>query len=263
MLEAYRKHRVVYSIAIACVLAIGFILPTEVAGWAPIAHFQCETDGDPVASYSAWVPAALVISPFGGLAWNNGTVPAGPLSSFPSGATFFKETASNGSAVWSGFGATVNVTPLVNQTVWGPGSNARCTQPYTLSFRYYGGVALGFPLVPAGNWTVLAEPRTLGSTPFPGTLNLTVSVGFGSGNTSGISTCGRLAQWSTPFQSTSIVVDVPFEAGGHSFNLRSALPFTEQFHYWFPANFGTWQVDNLSAPGGPSGGWAFSYSPCP
>jgi len=35
--------------------------------------------------------------------------------------------------------------------------------------------------------------------------------------------------------------------------------YTATWSYWFPPDFGTWQIDNLSAPGGPGGGWAFNF----
>ncbi|MGC2034334.1 MAG: hypothetical protein WA761_02675 [Thermoplasmata archaeon] len=57
-------------------------------------------------------------------------------------------------------------------------------------------------------------------------------------------------------------VKLLFTENEQNFSVPYVLPFTEQYTYTFPANFGTWQVDNLSAPGGPGGGWAFSYSPC-
>jgi hypothetical protein len=61
----------------------------------------------------------------------------------------------------------------------------------------------------------------------------------------------RLTVW-FPVSLSDRTVQVPF-----------IIPVTESYHYTFPANFGIWEVDNLSAPGGPGGGWAFSYEPCP
>jgi len=68
---------------------------------------------------------------------------------------------------------------------------------------------------------------------------------------------------SLPVRTLGLSVSFRIDLGNQSFWIATELPFTEQYHYSFPANFGTWQVDNLSAPGGSGGGWAFSYSPCP
>jgi hypothetical protein len=80
--------------------------------------------------------------------------------------------------------------------------------------------------------------------------------------TTQISTCG-LATVSRTAVSNQFVVGVPFTYQGESHVVNATLFEQTSYHYEFPANDGTWAIDNLSAPGGPGGGWAFSYlGPC-
>jgi len=85
---------------------------------------------------------------------------------------------------------------------------------------------------------------------------------FAVANRGNVSTCGTSAQNLLTF-ATSVAVRIPFSVGNQNYTLAYTIPFLLSYHYLFPGNFGTWQIDNLSAPGGPGGGWAFSYSPCP
>ncbi len=77
-----------------------------------------------------------------------------------------------------------------------------------------------------------------------------------------ISTCGSGARVR---HVTSHHIDIGLElnATGLPRVLNVTVNITTWYVYTFPANTGIWEVDNLSAPGGPGGGWAFSYSPCP
>jgi hypothetical protein len=77
-----------------------------------------------------------------------------------------------------------------------------------------------------------------------------------------ISTCGAVTAI-RGLTSTHITVGIPFVYQGVSHVAYTILDITTHYRYVFPANGGIWAVDNLSAPGGPGGGWAFSYSPCP
>jgi hypothetical protein len=77
-----------------------------------------------------------------------------------------------------------------------------------------------------------------------------------------VSTCGTNSSVQT-VTSNHIRVGVEFQYAGNSHVINITLSESTSYKYVFPANTGTWKVDNLSAPGGPGGGWAFSYSPCP
>ena len=76
-----------------------------------------------------------------------------------------------------------------------------------------------------------------------------------------ISTCGSGARVR---HVTSHHIDIGLElhATGLPRVLNVTVNVTTWYVYTFPANTGVWEVDNLSAPGGPGGGWAFSYAPC-
>jgi hypothetical protein len=78
-----------------------------------------------------------------------------------------------------------------------------------------------------------------------------------------VSTCGSstASLWVT---SHYLTLWYRFSTGQGSATVSFTAPESGAgFHYSFPADFGMWQVDNLSSPGGPGGGWAFSYAPCP
>jgi hypothetical protein len=81
-------------------------------------------------------------------------------------------------------------------------------------------------------------------------------------HTEAISTCGGRAVVRNA-TSSHLTVGVPVPTPSGLQTLDYVLNISTSYTYTFPANGGEWEVDNLSAPGGPGGGWAFSYSPCP
>lgn len=245
------------AIAVATVV---LVLPTLLGGWAPLLHYACVHEEGSAVTLYAWVPALMINSPYGGEAFGNGTVPPGPLS--PSGQGLVYELGeANGSAAWAGFRAEFNVSRVENQTLWGAGQDVRCKSPFSASASYWGDIVLGGPLLGSGNISDSGEPTSLNHWTYPGDVNLTVSNGFTGNNSRSISTCGKPAAMN--FTSSSrFIVEIPVLLGGVEYSLPYVLPIQESFHYVFPSDFGTWQVDNLSAPGGPGGGWAFSYTPC-
>jgi hypothetical protein len=256
-----RRRATVVTVIVACAVVAGLFLPTFLGGWAPIVHFACRTTGPPVKSAYAWIPALLLNSPFGGEAFGNGTVLPGPLSMLGFG-TVYGLGEKNGDAAWAGFRAEINVSAESNVTLWGPGQDSRCAGPYQVAIQYWGGGVLGGLLLGEGNVSDESEPTSLGHWTYPGDINVTIANGYKVSTSREISTCGATAAQNYT-SSTYLRVIVPVTVGGVAYSLPYVLPIEEGFHYLFPAKFGTWQVDNLSAPGGPGGGWAFSYSPCP
>lgn len=257
------SKRQIYATIVGITVAtcVALLLPPVVAGWGPIYHFGCVLGTTPSEQTYAWIPGLMANSPFGGVVWANGTVPPGPLSPRGLGTGFEVETM-NGRATWSGFRAEINVTKQSNETLIGPGSNKRCSEPYFVSIHYWGGIDLGFVLLGAGNESDANEPSTLGVWSDPGDINVSIDNGYSIQNAGNISTCG-LSNSSTFSVSSHFDVAIPVDLARGAFSVVYSLPFVEQFHYIFPADFGVWQIDNLSAPGGPGGGWAFSYSACP
>jgi len=247
-----RRWLVVWALC-GSVLALGLFLPTLVGSWAPVVHSACQA-GPRVLFETAQVPALLINSPYGGHAWANVTFP----STFLPGGLFQMGSQSwNGSTSWSGFQSNVSVYGTLNETVWGPGPNVRCTQPYFVSLAPIGNPSLGIWILGPGNTSDHQEPNVL----FVGGT-ITFSNGFQAPNEPDVSTCGGSSQ-SISMSSYSLTLWVSFQSDGGNRSAPVQLPIVvTTFHYWFPSDFGIWQIENLSAPGGPGGGWAFSYSPC-
>ncbi|HTW55959.1 MAG TPA: hypothetical protein VMG36_05895 [Thermoplasmata archaeon] len=202
------------------------------------------------------LPALLLNSPFGGKAWANVSLPAGFVPGDLTGVGTLDE---NGGADWAGFQSNVSVYSVANETRWGAGPNARCSSPFEVDLVPIGNPSEGLTILNPGNVSDSLEPRVL----FPGTSNsIYFSNGFESANMANISTCGE-SGWSTNISSNRLTLEVQTETGGKNFTAAFQLPIVRAvYHYWFPAN-GTWNIDNLSEVGGPGGGWAFSYAPCP
>ena len=264
-----RRRWIAVAGVVAVVVVVGLAVPTWVGGWAPIAHWTCQPDSE-VFTRIAWAPLSLANSPYGGFAFVNATVPSGPFGSTTPG--LHVGGGEKNGTVWGGFWQVIaEVSPLQNQTVWGPGTNLRCAAPFTVRL-----LTVGRPQVYTGeifNWHggPLFGPNSTSDSSEPTSYNLSSSAngsslyfsnGFYSANAQNVSTCGGRAQ-SIPVQSSQFTVWVPYSSSGKSTAIPFTIPSLQRFSYSFPANFGTWQVDNLSAPGGPGGGWAFSYSPCP
>jgi hypothetical protein len=76
-----------------------------------------------------------------------------------------------------------------------------------------------------------------------------------------VDTCGA-GQERLGLASTHLSITIPVEIDGQGIPISTTVNVLSNYTYTFPANGGVWAVDNLSAPGGPGGGWAFSYTPC-
>jgi hypothetical protein len=267
-----RRRKVsVFTTVAACAVVAGLFLPTAITTWAPAVHLTCQrgTEAGELANY--YIPAVLVNSPYGGSAWGNGTIPsASPLAarraSPPVTAIAFGTGSLNGETESAFFTLNVSFDRLSNSTQLGPGPNNRCSQPFGVSFAAPSIYAeVGASIQGPNNTTDLNEPHV--AILFKGTLDAFPSLLFDNSYTASnappVSTCGRPSQ-SLPLVAVGhLQVWFPVTIEGANYTIPYELSIVQTFHYIFPANFGTWQVDNLSAPGGPGGGWAFSYSPCP
>jgi hypothetical protein len=171
---------------------------------------------------------------------------------------------SNGTAGTVAFLANVSLFQVHNETVWGPGQNVHCTSPYAvirLPPPANGAISSVIPtpsrlsdVNESDNVSILHTPSNL-STVFY------FDNGFSSPNMAPVTTCGAAGE-NLSSTSTRLSAGVPFNISGHVVVTPLTLNFAQKFWYDFPPNFGTWQIDNLSEPGGPGGGWAFSYAPC-
>ncbi len=266
------RTRVAVALGVVAGVVLSFV-SFATTGGGILTHTTCEV-GSPVANLTdVWIPAVLVNSPFGGNAsgtgvmdWNfpgawNGPPPA-PGQTLRTG---WGTRALNGTTLGAFFTVSLSVLEVRSVTRAGPGLNLPCTTPVQLKLQSpqtYGGA--GAEVTTISNLTDAGEADN--ATLFPGLSGSTRSPtffvnGFTRANMNEISTCGK-AEQSLPVITQGLGVTFHVTAANQTYLIPDALPFTEVFSYTFPADFGTWEVDNLSEPGGPGGGWAFSYSPC-
>jgi hypothetical protein len=249
--------------SIAVVLAL-IVASTWVGGWGALAHQSCVSSGI-VSSQFVWLPTILVNSPYGGSASGNASFPPGFIRGWPFSGNGMSGP-SNGSVGGAFLHVEINVTEDHNETVWGPGANDHCGQNFAMasSISFNGSSVYSGVLGNRGNSSDVDEPHGYNFT-FPSTPSDSTPYfdnGFTQSNEVGVTTCGTGPE-SLPMRSPGFTVWLTFAVHGELTVAPYTLPFPQVYHYYFPGDFGTWQVDNLSAPGGPGGGWAFSYSPCP
>jgi hypothetical protein len=264
----YRKPvflaTVVVIVALICVFT-----PTYFAGWAPAVHWTCSPVGE-VSTQIAWAPLSLANSPYGGFVFVNATVPPGLFG--PATPGMLVGGGETNGTVWGAFWLVIaKVSTLENETVWGPGVNLRCTSPFAVSLitasqgQVYTGEIFnwpGGPLFGPNSTSDSSEPTSYNLSSSANGSSLYFSNGFHAANAQNVSTCDGVVR-SFPVRSSRFTVRVPFSSGARNYTVPFTMPSLQTFHHVFPANFGTWQVDNLSAPGGPGGGWAFNYvGPC-
>ena len=119
----------------------------------------------------------------------------------------------------------------------------------------------GEPLQGPGNTSNANEPTTFsfGVVPVPSTV---FANGFINADRPPVSTCGGPDQ-ELNFSSASfdIYLTVPSPSGDVTTTVD--IESTESYTYFFPANSGTWLVDDLQENSGLQGpGLAFSWQPC-
>lgn len=263
-----RRRSAVIGVIVATVAIVALITPTYLAGWAPLAHWTCSLTGQ-TSTQVDWVPISLANSPYGGTVFVNASVPSGPFGSgTPPLLAGGGET--NGT-VWGAFWEVeVTVWRQENTTTWGPGPNVRCSGAYSVSLLsatppqiYTGEIFdwVGGPIFGPNSTTDHSEPTVYNLSSGSNASSLGFSNGFSLANAPSVTTCGSGPQ-SIAVRSSGLTVRIFNETNGAEYLISMAMPTTQIFHYTFPGDFGTWQIDNLSVPGGPGGGWAFSYAPC-
>ncbi len=243
-------------------------------GGGILTHTTCEVGSRLANLTDAWIPAVLVNSPFGGNAsgvgimnWDfpgawNGPPPA-PGQALKVG---MGTGAMNGTTGGAFFTVSISVLESRTATRAGPGMNLPCTAAVQLELQApqtYAEAGAGVTTV--SNLTDAGEADN--ATLFAG-LNGSIQSpaffenGFTRANMNEISTCGQPGQ-TIPATMQGLSATFHVNAINQTYLIPDTLPFTEVFSYTFPGDFGTWQIDNLSAPGGPGGGWAFNFAgPC-
>jgi hypothetical protein len=242
-------------------------------GGGILTHTTCEVGSRVAYPNDTWIPAVLVNSPFGGNASGMGIMnwdfPGAWNGPPPAPGQTLKVGMGTGDLNGTAGGAffTVSLSVFQSRTVTqaGPGMNLPCTASVQLDLQAPQTYAeAGARVTTVSNLTDAGEADN--ATLFAG-LNGSIQSpaffdnGFTRANTNEISTCGQQGK-TVPAAMQGLGVTFHVAAINQTYLIPETLPFTEVFSYTFPGDFGNWQVDNLSEPGGPGGGWAFSYSPC-
>jgi len=223
------------------------VLPAISGRIDPFVHTQCEKQLV-ATEVDRWIPAALVNSPYGGWGYGQG---------HGWGATVLNGTA----AALMLEGSEAELFTTHNASLAGVGPDSPCTGRYLASLpdqNYYGGTA-GF-INKTSNLTDRGEAGTFDVYGDASNLSKVVyfSNAFDSANAPNVTTCGggRTVRSVLTYHDS---IDLPFDVNGTQFIAPYELTWAQNFTYEFPANFGTWAVDDLSAAGGPGGGWAFDF----
>lgn len=246
---------------VAAALVIGVVLgvfvpvlglnPTSL----PFEHRVCVQTSGGLASTTVWVPELLVNSPYGGSA-NGSNNQEGIVT-----------PTVNGAAYWLGDLENLSISVYTNDTSYGAGPDQPCASSYRVQLQAVGLSAAGFPIMGPGNLSDLNEPHQVNLSvvwdpPVSGIV--TFNNGFSRANSAAIDTCAGTPVEVTS-QSSYLTLFATFRSGESNVTIPFNSPYpygSEHFHYWFPGG-GIWEVDNLSAAGGPGGGLAFSYEACP
>ena len=238
----------------------------SLAGILPHAVVDCGP-AEEVSSTYTFMPAAIPNSPFGGNSSGEGILPFGfPGFSLPYGeAIGFGTGAVNGTTGIVFFSTEVVINLLQNSSRWGYGNSSPCTERFSVGTQPNGDVGPATYYVPVpSNTSDVGEAVTVNlSAIYAGPPSVpTWNNSFYSDNFGVVNTCGGGPAIHT-VRTFGLNLTFNVRWNNESFAISDTLPFVEEFYYKFPADFGSWEVDNLSAPGGPGGGWAFDYlGPC-
>ncbi len=247
---------VLLALVVASLLITGIAVIPLVVGsaWSLLGHYVCGP-GPAIAREELWTPVVLVNSPYGGSA--NGT------GKYPIPGGWWSETvgAVNGSATAALALETWNVSPSLRVLVAGPGPNAVCTG--YLATGTMDGMYENTALQPNGTTSDAGQPTSIvRADPYANSYD---SVRFHNGYSEqdlSVTTCGT-SSIVLGTRATSISIEVPFIKDGSTLTASATIDATFNYTYSFPANVGTWSIDDLnSGADAPGGGWAFSYAPC-
>ncbi len=254
-----RRRRAVVPIAAAIGVGLLLVLPLVLnLGWAPVAHWVC-LPGPRLLSETFYSPGVVANSPYGGQVWANGTFPWNPTQITGAGGN-----ESNGGSFADLSTANFSIYPARNDTTWGPGPNGRCTTPYLVDVaRSFSVEVKLLALLPEGTTNDANAPVDVA----PWDANDSSSVIFGdrflASNTDAIDTCLSSSPVERSISASTITVGLPVRLPDGGATVPVTLPVTTTLHYWFPAHFGIWLLDDLSANGYlPGAGLAFEFHNC-
>jgi hypothetical protein len=252
-------------------VVVGLVLLAVTTGSPlPGTHFACEK-GKELASQFNWTPDLFLSAPYGGSVWGQVENSRGSDSG----------GARNGEVAMAFAMIEWNLSSVNRVLVAGPGSSPACPTyfaegaPNLPPWQQSGG-CVGCDLIGPGNQSDASEPSSFNvslwnSSGSMGATSTTFHEGFTEDNNGTVSTCGGPAR-ELNVTSKNLHFEVPFrlphgtvvfEASVYNLVLINQWGYTANFTYFFPADFGTWEIDNLTlGANSPGSGLAFEYSPC-
>ncbi len=253
------------SVGIAVVLVSAMITSGSPVFWE---HYGC-VQGQLIASEYNWTPQLFENAPYGGTVY--------AVAHFPGGSE--GGPSQNGTASIIFWQTEYNLSAVNRVLETGAGPSHQCPA-YEVSPGHNGlapwqqsSGCLGCQLLGPGNESDAGIPTqfNISITGGPGLTSVIFHDAYVSDNDGNVSTCGR---GSTEINVTSTHLDfqIPFSTARGTILINSTMygigesyfsGFEWNFTYSFPANFGTWQIDNLTiGPNAPGSGLAFSFLPC-
>ncbi|MGA8537787.1 MAG: hypothetical protein WB789_10430 [Thermoplasmata archaeon] len=269
-MDAYDRYAaVVGTAAIVVIMAV-----VTIVGWPVVtpgnSGATCQLKAEVAELPNYPIPAVLLNSPYGGNGSGTGIVPStypgaweGPP---PEGvyAVGFGTGASNGFAESAYFTVNVSVYSVINGPPWSASSDLSCSSGFAIELQppsiydLEGGLIMG-----PNNTSDINEPSSANLPSYPiQAQSLIFNNSFVKADMANVSTCGGPTRSLGPIATAGLNVWFPVSINGSIHILPYRLPFQQTYHYSFPANFGTWAIDNL-ALGPNGGGYAFSFTPCP
>jgi len=245
------------GVVIGALIVVGTI---SASGFGLQSHTSC-VRGPIVADENLWTPFALANSPYlGWTGWNASFSlidAAGPANYTLTDGFLGRGNLSTGyfqTQNWS-------VSTQTNQSTMGPGRNQPCSAGFVamISPPNFSSASDGPPLQGPGNTSNLGEPATFSPDGRPAAV---FDNGFVSANQPQISTCGGPSK-EVNFNSSSFDISISVNSTSGPLSIAISISSIERFTYFFPANDGTWLVDDLQENAGLRGpGLAFSWQPC-
>jgi len=253
-------RRLIIPVTVSLVLIL--LLPTFLLGWGTAVHWVCYRSGVKGEEPELAVPVAVSNAPYGGNATE--------MTSLGYPSDYRGWSAGNGGPAHTSRTISeveqvfFNVTFMsaTNVLTFGPGPDGRCVQGIVAVLQnpdapgfVPADVHIGSVFSDRNESNNVSAHWTNGPPPL-------FNASFTQANSPPISTCNEPARAYT-VRSHYFHVQFQWNNSDSHVLINFVSSYQSTYTYNFPADFGIWQVDNLSMPGGPGGGWAFSYSPCP
>ena len=259
------RSRPLSPVSLTVGVAVGVTITLTIVtmgGLALFSHTVCAMGGS-VDTVLFWTPFNLVNAPYLGSTNYSANFLVYELFGLTN-VTLTKGHVGQGNVSVGGYFETENWTVFsqANTTDVGPGFDRPCTSPYgavpsptSFSVSVTGHIFQG-----PGNTSNANEPTTF-SYGVPQTSAVFAN-GFISANQPPISTCGTAGkELNVTSSSFDISLTVPGPRG--SITTVALVSSHQDFTYYFPANGGTWLVDDLQQNSGLRGpGLAFSWQTC-